>query len=127
VEVQGTLPNDATLLSLRPHMHCAGKGLSTLSTTMAAEVLLRVNHHFTGSWLPSGRATAVESRRGCGRLPVRQLKNPHNPIRRRRAWGDQTSDEMMVGFFDVAVPAGMDKWKFFVRPERRLRAAEVDI
>jgi hypothetical protein len=31
-------------------------------------------------------------------------------------WGDQTSDEMMVGFFDVAVAAGMDKWKFFVRP-----------
>jgi hypothetical protein len=30
-------------------------------------------------------------------------------------WGDQTSDEMMVGFFDVAVPAGMDKWKFFER------------
>jgi hypothetical protein len=23
---------------------------------------------------------------------------------------------MMVGFFDVAVAAGMDKWKFFVRP-----------
>jgi len=22
---------------------------------------------------------------------------------------------MMVGFFDVAVAAGMDKWKFFVR------------
>jgi hypothetical protein len=22
---------------------------------------------------------------------------------------------MMVGFFDVAVPAGMDKWSFFVR------------
>jgi hypothetical protein len=22
---------------------------------------------------------------------------------------------MMVGFFDVAVPAGVDKWKFFVR------------
>jgi len=21
----------------------------------------------------------------------------------------------MVGFFDVAVPAGMDKWKFFIR------------
>jgi hypothetical protein len=24
---------------------------------------------------------------------------------------------MMVGFFDVAVPAGMDKWKFFIRGE----------
>ena len=22
---------------------------------------------------------------------------------------------MMVGFFDIAVPAGMDKWKFFER------------
>jgi len=27
-------------------------------------------------------------------------------------WGDQTSDEMMVGFFDVAVPASMDKVRF---------------
>jgi hypothetical protein len=23
---------------------------------------------------------------------------------------------MMVGFFDVAIPAGMDKWRYFVRP-----------
>jgi hypothetical protein len=30
-------------------------------------------------------------------------------------WGDQTYNEMMVGFFDVAVPANIDKWKFFVR------------
>jgi hypothetical protein len=22
---------------------------------------------------------------------------------------------MMVGFFDVAVPAGMDKWHYFIR------------
>jgi len=30
-------------------------------------------------------------------------------------WGDQTYNEMMVGFFDVAVPANMDKNQFFVR------------
>jgi hypothetical protein len=30
-------------------------------------------------------------------------------------WGDQTYNEMMVGFFDVAVPAGVDKKQFFVR------------
>jgi len=30
-------------------------------------------------------------------------------------WGGQTYEEMMVGFFDVAVPAGMDKEQFFVR------------
>jgi hypothetical protein len=25
---------------------------------------------------------------------------------------------MMVGFFDVAVPAGVDKQQFFIRPRR---------
>jgi hypothetical protein len=30
-------------------------------------------------------------------------------------WGDQTYQEMMVGFFDVAVPAKMDKEQFFIR------------
>jgi hypothetical protein len=30
-------------------------------------------------------------------------------------WGEQTSDEMMVGFFDVAVEKSFDKWKFFQR------------
>jgi hypothetical protein len=30
-------------------------------------------------------------------------------------WGEQTYDEMMVGFFDVAVDARTDKQSFFVR------------
>jgi len=30
-------------------------------------------------------------------------------------WGEQTYDEMMVGFFDVAVAAGVDKQHFFIR------------
>jgi hypothetical protein len=42
--------------------------------------------------------------------------NPHNPDPGMAVrWGDQTYDEMMVGFFDVAVPAGVDKWQFFKR------------
>ena len=40
--------------------------------------------------------------------------NPHNPdptvsVR----WGEQTYDEMMVGFFDVAVDPSFDKKRFF--------------
>ncbi len=35
--------------------------------------------------------------------------DPDSPV----TWGDQTYNEMMVGFFDVAVPADMDKPKFF--------------
>jgi hypothetical protein len=30
-------------------------------------------------------------------------------------WGEQTYDEMMVGFFDVAVRANLDKWQYFIR------------
>jgi hypothetical protein len=45
-------------------------------------------------------------------------KNPHNPDPNAEVrWGEQTYDEMMVGFFDVAVPASMDKQRFFVRPK----------
>jgi hypothetical protein len=30
-------------------------------------------------------------------------------------WGEQTYDEMMVGFFDVAVAASLDKRGYFIR------------
>ena len=41
-------------------------------------------------------------------------RNPHNPDPGKLVhWGDQTSDEMMVGFFDVAIPVAMNKWQFF--------------
>jgi hypothetical protein len=43
--------------------------------------------------------------------------NLHNPDPDASVrWGDQTYDEMMVGFFDVAVRPDLDKWKYFIRP-----------
>jgi hypothetical protein len=42
--------------------------------------------------------------------------NPHNPDPDAAVrWGEQTYDEMMVGFFDVAVAPGVDKKNFFIR------------
>ncbi len=42
--------------------------------------------------------------------------NRYNPDPNKAVhWGDQTYDEMMVGFFDVAVPANVDKQRFFIR------------
>ena len=42
--------------------------------------------------------------------------NPHNPDPDAAVrWGDQTYDEMMVGFFDVAVRADLDKPRYFIR------------
>ncbi len=121
VEVQGTLPNDATLLSLFPHMHLRGKRFEydIVHDDGSVEVLLRVNYHF--HWQLSYRLAEPRLLKAGTKLRAiawydNSKNNPHNPDPTKTVtWGDQTSDEMMVGFFDVAVPAGMDKWKFFER------------
>jgi hypothetical protein len=49
-------------------------------------------------------------------LSAHSRKNPHNPDPDSAVhWGDQTYDEMMVGFFDIAVLAGLDKDHYFIR------------
>lgn len=121
VEVQGTLPNDATLLSLFPHMHLRGNRFEydIVHDDGSVEVLLRVNYHF--HWqlsykLAEPRMLKAETRLRAIAWYDNSKNNPHNPDPTKTVtWGNQTSDEMMVGFFDVAIPAAMDKWKFFVR------------
>jgi Copper type II ascorbate-dependent monooxygenase, C-terminal domain len=123
VEVQGTLPNDATLLSFFPHMHLRGKRFEydIVHDDGTIETLLRVNYHF--HWqLTYKLAEPLRLKAGTKLRAVawydNSRNNPHNPDPEKTVtWGDQTSDEMMVGFFDVAVPASMDKWQYFVRHE----------
>jgi mono/diheme cytochrome c family protein len=121
VEVQGTLPHDALLLSLFPHMHLRGKRFEydIVDPAGRVETLLRVNYHF--HWQLSYRLAEPRWLRAGTKLRAvawydNSKNNPHNPDPSKTVrWGDQTSDEMMVGFFDVAVPENMDKWKFFER------------
>jgi hypothetical protein len=126
VEVFGTLPNDATLLSFFPHMHLRGKTFEYNIVHGSGpergntETLLRVNYDFF--WQLSYRlAEPLQLKAGTKLQAVawfdNSRNNPHNPDPDAAVrWGDQTYDEMMVGFFDVAVRADLDKWKFFVRP-----------
>ena len=124
-EVQGTLPHDATLLSLFPHMHLRGKRFEydIVHDDGSVEVLLRVNYHF--HWQLSYRLREPRLLKAGTKLRAiawydNSKNNPHNPDPTQTVtWGDQTSDEMMVGFFDVAVPSAMDKWKFFERDGRQ--------
>ena len=117
VEVEGTLPNDATLLSFFPHMHLRGKRFEydIVHDDGSAEVLLRVNYHF--HWQLSYKLAEPRPLKAGTRLRAiawydNSKNNPHNPDPEKTVtWGDQTSDEMMVGFFDVAIPAAMDKWQ----------------
>jgi hypothetical protein len=124
VEVQGTLPHDATLLSLFPHMHLRGKRFEydIVHPDGSIEPLLRVNYHF--HWQLSYRLAEPRLLKAGTRLRAvawydNSRNNPHNPDPEATVrWGDQTYQEMMVGFFDVAVPAEMDKEQFFVREKK---------
>jgi hypothetical protein len=121
VETQGTLPNDATLLSLFPHMHLRGKRFEydIVKSDGSVETLLRVNYHF--HWQLSYRLAEPRLLKAGTKLRAiawydNSRNNLHNPNPDATVtWGDQTYQEMMVGFFDVAVPANMDKEHFFIR------------
>ncbi len=127
VEVQGTLPNDATLLSFFPHMHLRGKRFEYNIVPAGAsdekpETLLRVNYNFY--WQMSYRLAQPRFLKAGTKLQAiawydNSRNNPHNPDPNAAAiWGDQTYNEMMVGFFDVAVPADVDKERFFIRQRK---------
>lgn len=121
VEVHGTLPNDATLLSFFPHMHLRGKRFeyNIIHPDKSIETLLKVNYDFY--WQLSYKLAKPRLLEAGTDLQVvawydNSRHNQHNPdpdspVR----WGDQTYNEMMVGFFDVAVPASLEKRQFFVR------------
>jgi hypothetical protein len=126
VEVHGTLPNDAMLLSFFPHMHLRGKRFeyNILQPNGGGPddkvvPLLRVNYDFY--WQMSYRlAQPMPLKAGTILQAVawydNSKNNPHNPDPDSAVrWGDQTYDEMMVGFFDVAVPANIDKEHYFIR------------
>ncbi len=122
VEVHGSLPNDATLLSFFPHMHLRGKRFeyNIVRKDGSLEPLLRVNYDF--HWQLSYRLAEPRPLKAGTVLQAvawfdNSAKNEHNPDPKKTVrWGDQTTDEMMVGFFDIAVAANLDKPRFFIRP-----------
>ncbi|MGH9743967.1 MAG: thiol-disulfide isomerase [Candidatus Acidiferrum sp.] len=129
VEADGTLPNDATLLSFFPHMHLRGKEFqyNIIHKPTAPgerpdqeiEPLLDVHYHF--HWQMSYRLAKPRFLKAGTELQAvawydNSRGNPHNPDPNAAVrWGEQTYDEMMVGFFDVAVPANIDKRSYFIR------------
>jgi len=121
VEVEGTLPNDCTLLSFFPHMHLRGKRFeyNLVHADGSVETLLKVNWDFY--WQLSYRLAQPRLLKAGSKLQAiawydNSANNPHNPDPNATVvWGEQTWNEMMVGFFDVAVPAAMSKEQFFTR------------
>jgi hypothetical protein len=122
VQVSGTLPNDALLIGMFPHMHLRGKGFEYLITgpNGRVETLLKINH-YDFQWqlnyrlaqpLPIKAGTRLEWVAYFDNSP----NNPNNPDPTAEVrYGEQSWEEMMIGFFDVVVDASIDKPKFFQR------------
>jgi peroxiredoxin len=107
-----TFQRDAELISLMPHMHLRGKDFSyrVVFPDGKTETLLSVPH-YDFNWqsvyrldkplkLPAG--TRIE----CTAHFDNSAKNANNPDPNKTVrWGDQTWDEMMIGFVDYAYTA----------------------
>jgi hypothetical protein len=122
VEVHGSLPNDALLLSFFPHMHLRGKTFEYNIVEPGGRVrtLLRIPHYDFYWQLSYRLAKPLPLKAGTILQAVATFdnskNNPHNPDPDSAVtWGEQTWAEMMVGFFDVAVDPSIDKQQFFVR------------
>jgi hypothetical protein len=122
VSVRGTLPNDALLLGFFPHMHLRGKAFeyTRILDDGQSETLLKVPA-FDFYWqlsyqlaqpLPLKKGTRLEWIAWFDNS-ANNLRNP-DPSEAVR-YGQQSWEEMMIGFFDVAVDPEVDKDKFFVR------------
>jgi hypothetical protein len=111
VDSKFTLQDDATLINFLPHMHFRGKSFEyrVIYPTGEKETLLDVPH-YDFNWqltyelaqpklLPKG--TVIECTAHFDNSP----NNPSNPDPTKEVhFGEQTWEEMMIGFLDVAVP-----------------------
>ena len=124
VDSEFEMGTEVKLTNMQPHMHLRGKDFEyrVVYPTGETETLLKVpNYSF--SWqlayapvkqvvLPKG--TKIECTAHFDNSP----NNPNNPDATKEiSWGDQSWDEMMIGFFDVAFDAKMPLKNLF--PEKK--------
>ncbi len=115
VDAEIELGHEAKLRALLPHMHQRGKDFEyrLVFPTGETQTILRVPRYDFGwqLWyepkdeilLPKG--TKISCTAHFDNSP----NNPSNPDATKDVkWGDQTWEEMMIGFFDVRFPADMD-------------------
>jgi len=122
VTVAGSLPNDALLVAMLPHMHLRGKGFEYLihGPNGAVETLLKVSR-YDFAWQINYRLVEPRLLKAGTHLEWvgyfdNSPNNPRNPDPSAEVhFGEQSWQEMMIGFFDVIVEADVSKTRFFER------------
>jgi hypothetical protein len=115
-------PNEAELLSLFPHMHLRGKAFEyrLVQPTGESETILRVPR-YDFNWqlsykLEKPLKLVPGSKIECTAWYDNSSNNPANPDPKASVkWGEQSWEEMMIGFYDIAVDAGYDRRTFYNR------------
>jgi len=110
-----TLHGEGELVAMLPHMHLRGKSMEMRAVypTGETEKLLWVpNYDFNWQlWyqLPRGKMIPKGTRIEATGTFDNSANNKSNPDPTKEVrWGDQSWEEMMIGFFDIAVDAKMD-------------------
>ena len=110
-----TLNHDAEIVSLKPHMHLRGKWMEfrAIYPTGEKETLLSVPRYDFNWQLDFVPVKPIRVPKGT-RLEVsagfdNSANNPFNPDPSKTIrWGDQSWDEMMGGFFEIAYDPKLD-------------------
>lgn len=130
VEARGVLQTDALLLSFFPVLHLRGKRFeydvippragANRKLPPKFETLLRVNYE--QRWQASyqlcvprilKKGTELRAVAWYDNSPI----NPNNPNPDAVVhWGNKPQEEVLEGFFDVAVPTDLDKSTILIRP-----------
>ena len=120
VTVWGTLPNDALLLGFFPHMHLRGKSFeyTVVYPDGHSELLMRVPKYDFFWQLDYQLAKPLTIPPGstivCTAYYDNSPNNPKNPDPTATVrFGEQSWEEMMIGFYDVVLPADMNIREFF--------------
>jgi hypothetical protein len=115
VDAEIELAHDVKLTLLAPHMHLRGKDFEyrLIFPTGETQTILRVPRYDFGwqLWyhLADGMVLPKGTKIACTAHFDNSPNNPANPDPGKEVkWGDQSWEEMMIGFFDVAFPPDMD-------------------
>jgi hypothetical protein len=120
VDAEFEFGNDTRIVDLMPHMHLRGKDFEfkAIYPTGETQTLLRVpNYSFSWQlvYFPTSDIVIPKGTKlHCTAHFDNSRNNPSNPDADKEVkWGEQSWDEMMIGFFDVAIDKDMDVKKLY--------------
>ncbi|MBX9599615.1 MAG: cytochrome c [Bryobacteraceae bacterium] len=127
VEASAPITNEATMISLWPHMHLRGKNFEydLVNLDGTSTKLFKMDQWDLNWQLNYILAEPIKLKPGM-RIHIRGAfdnspNNPHNPDPKATVrWGEQSWEEMFIGFFDIAVDTSFKDRNDFMRPRQPL-------